>query len=197
MKLEAKVHVLNKASTDTSWTLIADKQRAKIAIVCGYFFLNIVFSGTTHHHLSSWVQARLIPSLAVLYMLSSWLPQAQTNGTKGLEERDGETKSLEGGAVKFPDLDSAVTDRRQDGENLRFPTLVKNKKRKITSSNVQEVPHMRELFRVWKIFRALLCGRMRVRHWCDRRWWKCVARLSGRGKRQQCNSPKMSSPLPL
>lgn len=164
MKLEAKVHVLNKASTDTSWTLIGDKQRAKIAMVCGYFFLNIVFSGTTHHHLCSWVQARLIPSLAVLYMLSSWLPQAQTNGTKGLEERDGETKSLEGGAVKFPDLDSAVTDRRQDGENLRFPTLVKNKKRKITSSNVQEVPHMRELFRVWKIFRALFCGWMRVRH---------------------------------
>lgn len=95
-----------------------------------FFFLNIVFSGTTHHHLSSWVQARLIPSLAVLYMLSSWLPQAQTNGTKGLEERDGETKSLEGGAVKFPDLGSALTDRRQDGENLRFPTLVKNKKRR-------------------------------------------------------------------
>lgn len=76
-------------------------------------------------------EGRLIPSLAFLYMLSSWLPQAQTNGTKGLEERDGETKSLEGGAVKFPDLDSALTDRRrQDGENLRFPTLVKNKKRR-------------------------------------------------------------------
>lgn len=54
-----------------------------------------------------------MPSLALPYMLSSWLPQAQTHGTKGLEERDGKTKSLEGDAVKFPDQDSTLTDRRK------------------------------------------------------------------------------------
>lgn len=63
---------------------------------------------------------------------------------RSLEDRDGETKRLEGAAVKFPDLDSALTDRRQDGENLPFPTLVENKKKekKITSSSVQDVPCM-------------------------------------------------------
>lgn len=49
---------------------------------------------------------------------------------RGLKERDGENKSLEGTAVRFPDPDSALSDRRQDGENLPFPTLVENKKKK-------------------------------------------------------------------
>lgn len=49
---------------------------------------------------------------------------------RGLEKRHGETRSLEGAAVKFPDLDSALADRRQDGENLPFITLVENKKKK-------------------------------------------------------------------
>lgn len=30
---------------------------------------------------------------------------------RGLEEKDGETKSLEGAAVKLPDMDSAPADR--------------------------------------------------------------------------------------
>lgn len=47
-----------------------------------FFKLNIALRGTTHCHISSWVQAAQ-PSLVVPYMLSSQLPPAQTHGTKG------------------------------------------------------------------------------------------------------------------
>lgn len=71
---------------DTLLTCRVDKQNGKRVLYEIIFFLNIALSGKTHCHISSRVQAaQLVPSLAIISMLSSRLPQAQKHGTKGFE----------------------------------------------------------------------------------------------------------------
>lgn len=129
--------------------------------------------------------------------------KAQTPWRKGLEEKRRRIKSLGHGFVNsqiwillwlfWADRDHYVPKVWTMLFGRRFFFIFQLWQKEDMSDNMQRV------LCLWHYseYRKILCGRMRVRHWCGKSLtrWKHIARLSGWGKNEHCNTSEMSSSL--